>query len=80
MPEGHIWLMLFSVSLSVNIVQLLWRPILRLLHRKEQVSEDNIMAIVEEGEESGAIQTNEKEFIENVLDFEIGRASCRERV
>ena len=70
MPEGHIWLMLFSVSLSVNIVQLLWRPILRLLHRKEQVSEDNIMAIVEEGEESGAIQTNEKEYIENVLDFD----------
>ena len=70
MPEGHIWLMLFSVSLSVNIVQLLWRPILGLLHRKEQVSEDNIMAIVEEGEESGAIQTNEKEFIENVLDFD----------
>jgi len=49
---------------------MLWRPILNLLHRKDQVSEDNIMAMVEEGEESGAIRSNEKEFIENVLDFD----------
>ena len=28
------------------------------------------MAMVEEGEESGAIRSNEKEFIENVLDFD----------
>ena len=60
MPEGPIWLPLFMVSLCVNIIQLLWRPILKLLHRKDQVSEDNIMAMVEEGEESGAIQSNEK--------------------
>ncbi|MCI9243757.1 MAG: HlyC/CorC family transporter [Lawsonibacter sp.] len=58
------------VSLCVNIIQLLWRPILKLLHRKDQVSEDNIMAMVEEGEESGAIQSNEKEFIENVFEFD----------
>ena len=68
MPEGPIWLPLFMVSLCVNIIQLLWRPILKLLHRKDQVSEDNIMAMVEEGEESGAIQSNEKEFIENVFE------------
>ena len=70
MDDGHIWLALFSISLCVNIVQLLWRPILNLLHRKDQVSEDNIKAMVEEGEESGAIQSNEKEFIENVLEFD----------
>ena len=70
MDEGQIWLVLLAVSLCVNIVQLLWRPILKLLHRKDQVSEDNIMAMVEEGEESGAIRSNEKEFIENVLDFD----------
>ena len=70
MPEGPIWLPLFMVSLCVNIIQLLWRPILKLLHRKDQVSEDNIMAMVEEGEESGAIQSNEKEFIENVFEFD----------
>ena len=70
MPEGPIWLPLFVVSLCVNIIQLLWRPILKLLHRKDQVSEDNIMAMVEEGEESGAIQSNEKEFIENVFEFD----------
>ena len=70
MEDGHLWLVLFIASLCVNIVQLLWRPILNLLHRKDQVSEDNIMAMVEEGEESGAIQSNEKEFIENVLEFD----------
>ena len=70
MPEGPIWLPLFMVSLCINIIQLLWRPILKLLHRKDQVSEDNIMAMVEEGEESGAIQSNEKEFIENVFEFD----------
>ena len=70
MDDGHIWLILFSVSLCVNVVQLLWRPILALLHRKDQVSEDNIRAMVEEGEESGAIQSNEKEFIENVFEFD----------
>lgn len=70
MDEGQIWLVLLAVSLCINIVQLLWRPILKLLHRKDQVSEDNIMAMVEEGEESGAIQANEKEFIENVFEFD----------
>ena len=70
MPEGQLWLILFFVSLSINAVQLLWRPILNLLHRKHEVSEDNIMAMVEEGEESGTIQSNEKEFIENVFEFD----------
>ena len=70
MDEGQIWLVLFGISLCVNGILLLWRPVLRLLHRKDQVSEDNIMAMVEEGEESGAIRSNEKEFIENVLDFD----------
>ena len=50
MDDGHIWLILFSVSLCVNVVQLLWRPILALLHRKDQVSEDNIRAMVVQGE------------------------------
>ena len=70
MPEGQIWLILLGISLCINAIQLLWRPILNLIHRKDEVSEDNIMSMVEEGEESGAIQTNEKEFIENVLEFD----------
>ncbi|USF27636.1 hypothetical protein N510_002592 [Firmicutes bacterium ASF500] len=70
MPEGQIWLVLLGISLCINAVQLLWRPVLNLIRRKDEVSEDNIMAMVEEGEESGAIQTNEKEFIENVLEFD----------
>ena len=68
MDEGQIWLILFGISLCVNGALLLWRPLLKL--RGERVSEDNIMAVVEEGEESGVIQSKEKEFIENVLEFD----------
>ena len=70
MDDGHLWLVLFGISLCINGILLLWRPILNLLHRKDQVSEDNIMAMVEEGDESGAIQSNEKELIENVFQFD----------
>ena len=70
MDASQIWLVLFGISLCINGILLLWRPVLKLLHRKDQVSEDNIMAMVEEGEESGAIQSNEKEFIENVFEFD----------
>ena len=70
MDEGQIWLVLLGISVCINGILLLWRPVLRLLHRKDQVSEYNIMAMVEEGEESGAIQSNEKEFIENVFEFD----------
>ena len=70
MDEGQLWLVLFGISLCVNGALLLRQPVLRLLHRKDQVSEDNIMAVVEEGEESGVIRTKEKEFIENVLGFD----------
>ena len=67
MSGDQIWPVLFAVSVCANVVLLLWRPVTRLLRRRDKVSEDNIMAMVEEGEESGAIQANEKEFIENVL-------------
>jgi len=61
---------LFGVSLFVNLVLLLWRPVARLLHKQsDEVSEDGIMAMVEEGEERGAIETSEKQFIENVFEF-----------
>ena len=69
MPGDQIWPILFFVSLAGNLV-LLYRPVLRLLNRKKEVSEDNIMAMVEEGEESGTIQSNEKELIENVFEFD----------
>ena len=70
MDDGHLWLVLFGISFCINGVLLLRRPILNLLHREDKVSEDNIMAMVEEGEESGAIQSNEKELIENVFQFD----------
>ena len=46
MEEGQIWLILFGISLCINGVVLLWRPVLKLLRRKDQVSEDNIKAMV----------------------------------
>ena len=70
MPEDQLWPILFGVSVCLNVVLLLWRPVYRLLHREEKVSEDNIMAMVEEGEESGTIQSAEKELIENVFEFD----------
>lgn len=70
MSADRLWPILFGISLLVNIILLLWRPVVNLIHRKDRVSEDNIMAMVEEGEESGAIQSNEKELIENVFEFD----------
>ena len=70
MSGDHLWPILFGISLLCNIVLLLRRPLLQLLHRRDRVSEDNIMAMVEEGEESGTIQSNEKELIENVFEFD----------
>ncbi len=69
MSSDHIWPILFFVSLTGNLILLFYRPLLRLLRRGEEVSEDEIMAMVEEGEESGAIERNEKELIENVFEF-----------
>ncbi len=69
MPPDQVWPLLFAISFCINVVLLLREPILRLLHRGEEVSEDEIMAMVEEGEESGAIESNEKELIENVFEF-----------
>ena len=70
MSGDQIWPILFAVSACINVVLVLRRPVMKLLRREGQVSEDNIMAMVEEGEESGAIQANEKEFIENVFEFD----------
>jgi len=68
-PSDHIWFILFWISLAVNLL-LLCRPLLRrLLRREKEVSEDGIMALVEEGEESGAIESSEKELIENIFQF-----------
>ena len=71
MPGDQIWpIVLLGISLLGNLILMFQKPIRRLLRREEKVSEDNIMAMVEEGEESGAIQSNEKTLIENVFDFD----------
>ena len=48
MSSDHIWPILFFVSLAGNLILLFYRPLLRLLRRGEEVSEDEIMAMVEE--------------------------------
>ena len=79
MPGDQIWpIVLLGISLLGNLILLFQKPIRRLLRREEKVSEDNIMAMVEEGEESGAIQSNEKELIEHsVLQMEQERGLDR---
>ena len=69
MSSDQIWPILLGLSVACNILLLLRKPIAKLLHREEEVSEDEIMAMVEEGEESGAIESNEKELIENIFEF-----------
>ena len=56
------------------LFQLLTDLVLRLMGVRpsdpvEEVSEDEIMLMVEEGEETGAIEAAEKELIENVFEF-----------
>ena len=69
MSADQIWPVLFGLSALLNAILLLHKPISKLLHRNDEVSEDEIMAMVEEGEESGTIEANEKEMIENIFEF-----------
>ena len=70
MSGDHLWPILFGISLAVNVLLLLYRPVLTWLRRdKGEQLADEIMAMVEEGEESGAIEQNEKELIENIFEF-----------
>lgn len=70
MSGDHLWPILFGISLAVNVLLLLYRPVLAWLRRdKGEQLTDEIMAMVEEGEESGAIEQNEKELIENIFEF-----------
>ena len=70
MSPDQIWPILFGLSFLVNCVLLLWQPVKRWLHRGEtEQLADEIMAMVEEGEESGAIEQAEKEMIENIFEF-----------
>ena len=69
MSSDQIVPLLLGASAALNAVLLLRKPILNLLHREDEVSHDEIMAMVEEGEESGTIETSEKELIENIFEF-----------
>ena len=69
MSSDQIVPLLLGASVALNAVLLLRKPILNLLHREDEVSQDDIMAMVEEGEESGTIETSEKELIENIFEF-----------
>ena len=65
----QLWPILLGISVLGNLA-LLCPYLFYLLRREKAVSEDNIMAMVEEGEEAGSIQSNEKELIENVFEFD----------
>ena len=69
MSADRLWPILFGLSVLCNVILLFRKQISNLLHRGDEVSEDEIMAMVEEGEESGAIEANEKELIENIFEF-----------
>lgn len=69
MSPNQIFLVLLGLSLLCNGILLFRRPIMKLLHREDEVSEDEIMSMVEEGEESGVIEKGEKELIENIFEF-----------
>ena len=69
MSADQLWPVLLGLSVACNVILLLRKPILGLFHREEEVSEDEIMAMVEEGEESGTIEATEKELIENIFEF-----------
>ena len=67
--------MVFLLLRPVNaLFRLLTNLVLRMVGVRptdtvEEVSEDEIMLMVEEGEETGAIEAAEKELIENVFEF-----------
>ncbi|MDD6681835.1 MAG: hemolysin family protein [Clostridiales bacterium] len=64
------------------VERMLTRAIVRLFGidphaREEEVTEEDIKAMVEIGEESGAIESNESEMIQNVFDFgDMTAADC----
>lgn len=56
--------------LCANLLQLTrHRSLFPLPGKKPQILEEKIMAMVEEGEEQGSIQSSEKELIENIFEF-----------
>ena len=72
------WVLIACLDLSIllNLFLLFRRQLLALLHKSGgEVSENEILAMVEEGEESGSIEAIEKEMIENVFEF---NNSCAE--
>ena len=77
--DDRLWWVLTAclvLSLLLNLFLLFRRQILALLHQNGgEVSENEILAMVEGGEESGSIEAIEKEMIENVFEF---NNSCAE--
>ena len=70
-PARIIFLLLKPINLLFRVLSDLVLRILgvRPTDPAPEVSEDEIMLMVEEGEESGAIEAAEKELIENVFEF-----------
>ena len=72
----------FLMSPFTSVERMLARILIRIFGvdphaREEEVTEEDIMAMVEIGEESGAIESNESEMIQNVFEFgDMTAAEC----
>ena len=77
---GVIWGLYKVAKPFIKLVTISTNGILRLLHIKpeddeEKVTEEEILMMVEAGEETGSIDHNEKDMIENIFEFDDARVS-----
>lgn len=63
----HIWLIMLLFAAAACLVFLLWK---RLASKKEELTEEEIMSLVNEGHEQGVLQDSEAEMIHNIFEFD----------
>ena len=72
---GITWALILPV-LAADLISYAFGKLLGLdLHAPEQVTEEDILTMVDSGEEAGTIESNERDLIENVFDFSDTTAS-----
>lgn len=70
MDEGgspQLWLMMLLLFAAACLAFFLWK---RLAARKEDLTEEEIMSLVNEGHEQGVLQDSEAEMIHNIFEFD----------
>lgn len=63
----HIWLIVLLLAAAACLAFLLWK---RFAKRKEDLTEEEIMSLVNEGHEQGVLQDSEAEMIHNIFEFD----------